>query len=238
METSRPQEGDFGVTTLGAIFNMEAEFAADQQEIVDAPPPATLKQITELAAEQKKLEGELALATLALAAAKGALEAISEKALPQAMKSLGMTEFKLEDGSSVTIKTDVKASMRADLKEQCVEWLDKHRLGDIVSDTIVVEFPRVRGEAEKKERDEKIKELQEFLQEKGASYEDKLAINAQTLKATVKDYRRKAANYPGDPEAPGYDPLFADKDFPGDLFVLFDTEESKIVMPKEKKPKK
>ena len=113
------------------VANLMKQFLEDTEA-----PQATddeLKTISKLACDQRDWETRIKQLESDLDTAKESLRQIQEFLLPEAMLSVGMTEFKLLDGSKITIKDDVYCSIRKDFTQEAVSWLDENGLGGIVT---------------------------------------------------------------------------------------------------------
>lgn len=71
----------------------------------------TIEQLVELGNKMVKLKEEIAVMQDELTEKVKQMEQIECSTLPDMMESLGMAEFKLEDGSSISIKSIIKASL-------------------------------------------------------------------------------------------------------------------------------
>lgn len=166
-----------------------AQMMSKDAESVDVIISDTaIQTISSLALQQLDLEGKITQLAVDLEHAKDALRQIQEYLLPEAMVSAGMSEFKLVNGSKITIKNDVYASIRKDFIDDAVKWLDENGLGDIVKDKVAVDFGR--GEVES------AKELIEFCEEHGYRANETLSVHPSTLKATVKEQMSKGIQFP------------------------------------------
>lgn len=171
---------------------------------------------------------------------------LSEIDLPAAMAAVGgvgLTEFKLANGYTVSIAEDVRAAVKADKWAELIPWLNDQGLGGIVNsevklnfdlddtgintDTelggmllrlavkhgvIVVEDDVVEGVPILTRADAVLA----IAKEEGIVGEEKRSINAATLKATVKEQRRRGV------------------EFPPDLFSIQDSKKALVVPPKVK----
>ena len=149
-----------------------------------------LSAISNLAQQQKNIEMDIFSLETDLIHAKEALRQIQEFLLPEAMAKVGMSEFKLVDGSKITIKDDVYASIRKDKIPEAVAWLDSIGLGDIVKDKIDINFGR--GESAKASA------FLEYCRSNGYQASETLSVHPQTLKATVKEQMSKGIEFPED----------------------------------------
>lgn len=166
---------------------LEEMMQNDSEQLL--PNTYELTNVSDLAAHQIELENLIAKQTEILEDLTKRLRHVSESALPAAMAAIGMSEFKMSDGSKVSIKSDTYASIRADFVPQAVAWLDKNGIGGIVKDEVKVSFGR--GETDK------AKQMLLFAQDTlGVSASEKLSVHPGTLKATVKDMRTKGIEFP------------------------------------------
>jgi len=131
-----------------------AEFmstASEEAQAVEKKEPTEndLKAISSLARQKLELEAKVEQEEAALALTKESLRLLTEVSLPKAMEAVGMKEFKLIDGSTVTIKQDVLASIKKDNQDAAFEWLDAIGQGGIIKTE--VSMPFARGQAEEVE---------------------------------------------------------------------------------------
>lgn len=166
-------------------MNLMEEFLKDS---VATPKDNELKEIAQLANDQRHWEKQIATLEYELEQAKEALRQIQEFLLPEAMATAGLMEFKLVDGSKIAIKDDVYASIRKDRIGEAVAWLDSVGIGDIVKDKIDVNFGR--GEADL------ARSFMDFCRQNGYNASESLSVHPQTLKATVKEQLAKGVQFP------------------------------------------
>lgn len=161
------------------------EFLKDSS---DAPTNDEMHEISMLAQQQLDLETKLKELENLVEVAKESLRHVQEVLIPEAMASVGMSEFKLANGAKITIRDDVYASMRADQILNAVKWLDDMGLGDIVKDDVTVKFGR--GDSDK------AKDIVSYAQAQGYNVSEKLSVHPQTLKATVKEQLAQGVQFP------------------------------------------
>lgn len=158
------------------------------EDTTETPTNTELEEIGKLAARQKYLIEMVEDSEKNLTNLKEELRTIQEGLLPEAMLAVGISEFKLADGSKITVKDEVYASIRADYLINAVKWLDKMGLGDIVKDDVTVKFGR--GDSDK------AKDIVSYAQAQGYNVNEKLSVHPQTLKATVKEQMAKGVQFP------------------------------------------
>lgn len=167
------------------MSNLVEEFIRDT---VSEPTNNEMAEISSLAERQLNLEVDVKNLEELLNVKKEELKHIQEVLLPEAMASVGMSEFKLGNGTKITIKDDVYASIRAEYILKAVSWLDSMGLGDIVKDDVTVKFGR--GDSEK------AKDIVSYAQAQGYNVNEKLYVHPQTLKATVKEQLARGVQFP------------------------------------------
>ena len=167
------------------MSNLMEQFLADA---VADPNDKELAIISKLAQDQLDWEKRIDQLETDLEHAKDSLRQIQEHLLPEAMATVGMSEFKLLSGAKITVKDDVYASVRKDYIVSAVGWLDSAGLGDIVKDKVDVNFGR--GESDK------AKSLLDYCKENGFTASETLSIHPQTLKATVKEQLARGVEFP------------------------------------------
>jgi len=138
-----------------------------------------LSGISALARRAKQIEKEIADQEDTLKELKSQFRKITEEALPEALAELGMTSFRMEDGSSIDIKPFYSASISEARRAEAFQWLRDHGFDDIIKNTVSVRFGR--GE------DELCTRLLGLLGQQGYPAEQTEKIEPQTLKAWVKE---------------------------------------------------
>lgn len=161
-----------------------------QQTTPEANGPTNdeMGEIVALAQQQLYLQEEVATIEAHLAIAREDLRKIEEVALPDAMAAVGMSKFSLADGTAITIKEDVYASIRVDFTREAADWLDSIRCGGVVKDEVKCNL--ARGEMAK------AKQLLDLAKQLDVPATEKLSVHPQTLKALVKEKRAQGINFP------------------------------------------
>ena len=162
--------------------------ATDAKNVDIAVSNDNLQIISTLASEQVEFELKIKQLEADLEHAKESLRQIQEYLLPEAMRAINMSEFKLLNGSKITIKDDVYASIRKEYIGQAVSWFDENGLGDIVKDKIAIDFGR--GESES------AKSLIAYCESQGFRANETLSVHPQTLKATIKEQMSRGVQFP------------------------------------------
>lgn len=118
------------------VLAMAAADAATEEKI----PEDKLEKIRYFGEKQRKLTKMLADLENQVTHAKEALRRVVEQDLPEAMDEVNMTEFKLEDGTSIKIKPFYSASIPEDRKEEAFGWLKENDFDGMIKAEIKVSF--------------------------------------------------------------------------------------------------
>ncbi len=174
------------------MLNSKEEVVADlHQNKNDA-----LAKISMLATKQKDLEllietksKELAtLGTELMSIAGGGKE---EGLLPKAMQEIGMDEFKLNDGSKVTIKSILKppsVGKDSPYRQVVIDWLNKSGNSGIVT----TEVKALVG----KGGDEKAEKIIDACKALDLQCDKYTSVNASTLKSLIEEMMEKGEEVP------------------------------------------
>lgn len=93
------------------------------------PTAKELEEISKLALRQLQLEQAIAKLTADLEVLNKDLKTVSEVSLPEAMAAAGgMKSFGLNNGLTLVIKDEVRASMKSGQEAEAVKWLDDNKL--------------------------------------------------------------------------------------------------------------
>lgn len=150
--------------------------------------PATLERLTILAANSKDLEREITDATVALAELQSKHDKIMKDQIPGIMAELGLAEFKMTDGSVISVKEDVKCGITEEHKPAAWLWLEENDFDGIIKTKVGVEFGK--GEMESAEK------AIEALQAAGFAASMDRAVHPSTLKSFVKEQLEAGTNLP------------------------------------------
>ena len=115
---------------------------------------------------------------------------LSEQEIPNLMQEAGVSEFKLADGSSVSVKPFYAAKIPVSKTDEAFQWLTGNRYGDLIKNTVSLNF----GKSE----DNLANSLVEDLKSKGHNVSQKKKVEPQTLKAFVKEAIQNGQNVPMD----------------------------------------
>jgi hypothetical protein len=180
-------------------------------EAQSMPTDKEMEQVVELAREQVRLEKRIKRANQELADLKSELNRVRTEALPEAMKQIGMTEFKLEGGTVISVKDDLNCNIKEENRGAAYAWMREHGHGAIIKDVLTLLFD---GEDESKQA------AIDYVEALGTEYEVKESIHANTLNAWAKKQLED-----------GDDPI------PEEIINIFRYSVAKVTLPKGKKGK-
>ena len=115
---------------------------------------------------------------------------LSEQEIPNLMQEAGVSEFKLADGSSVSVKPFYAAKIPVSKTDEAFQWLTGNGYGDLIKNPVSLNF----GKSE----DNLANSLVEDLKSKGHNVSQKKKVEPQTLKAFVKEAIQNGQNVPMD----------------------------------------
>ena len=153
------------------------------------PSDEQLSGISALAEEQLRLEERLKEAEALVQDISKELRNISQVKLPEAMQALGLSAFALSDGSSITVKDEVFASIKEKDRPAAHQWLREMGFNDIIKNEVIVSFGR--GD------DDRASELGSILAANAYdNWKQKEAVHTGTLKAFIKEQLSLGNNIP------------------------------------------
>ena len=156
---------------------MTIDFEKDQEEVLDKTTNINklADKIKELQAHQKQLEVQEDL----IKQKKKDIELLSGEVIPTMLYEMGLSYLKLQDGSSIEVKTNYSATITQANKENAFKWLRENGLGDIIKNEISVSFGR--------NEDNKAADYAELAKGQGLEPQQKLKVEPMTLKALVRE---------------------------------------------------
>ncbi len=107
------------------------------------------------------------------------IEHLSGEVIPTMLSEMGLSFLKLQDGSSVEVKTNYSATITQANKEAAFNWLRENGLGDIIKNEISVSFGR--------NEDNKAADYANLAKGQGFEPQQKLKVEPMTLKALVRE---------------------------------------------------
>jgi glucose-6-phosphate-specific signal transduction histidine kinase len=147
-----------------------------------------LGNISELGRQLVSLEEEIKQQEEALKNLKQKHRKLGEELLPDKLRELGVSEFKLKDGTSMSVQKYYSARITPENREVCFHWLENNGLGDVIKNTVSANFGR--GE------DEAAQELMLKLEDEGHTLAQKKWVEPMTLKAVVREQVEKGNDLP------------------------------------------
>lgn len=183
----------------------------DAQESA-APTDEALRRVAVLAERQVSLEKQCEDLKKELEEKSSLLTQVRTRDLPDLMQELGLSGFKLRDGSEIKIKFEYAAHIKNELRDRAHAWLRENNFGDIIKNNLTISL----GKGE----DEKASQIEQLCHEIDASYERKEQVHPMTLKAFVTEQ------------------LNSNTALPVDLFGVVPLTIAKITPPRENKRRK
>ena len=156
---------------------MTIDFEKDQEEVLDKTTNINklADKIKELQAHQKQLEVQ----EDSIKQKKKDIELLSGEVIPTMLSEMGLSYLKLQDGSSIEVKTNYSATITQANKENAFKWLRENGLGDIIKNEISVSFGR--------NEDNKAADYADLAKGQGFQPQQKLKVEPMTLKALVRE---------------------------------------------------
>ena len=110
---------------------------------------------------------------------KKEFERLSGEVIPTMLSEMGLSELRLQDGSSIKVSTSYKAHISETNKDAAFNWLRQNGLGDIIKNEISVSFGR--------NEDNKAADYAELAKSQGLQPTQKMKVEPMTLKALVRE---------------------------------------------------
>ena len=162
---------------------VSALLTADLAAAPEAPSAATLERAVELATLLTDQQAHVARLEAELTEAKAAARRTEQEALPALMSELGLTEFRLKDGTLVRLTEDVQCGITEERRAAAHEWLVAHGHGGLLKVAVWVAF----GRGERDAATALAERLAAELRPGGHAPVVKEEVHASTLKAWVKE---------------------------------------------------
>ena len=156
---------------------MTIDFEKDQEQVLDKTTNINklADKIKELQAQQEQLQ----IQEDAVKQKKKDIEYLSGEVIPTMLSEMGLSFLKLQDGSSVEVKTNYSATITQAKKAEAFNWLRENGLGDIIKNEISVSFGR--------NEDNKAADYANLAKSQGLDPMQKLKVEPMTLKALVRE---------------------------------------------------
>ena len=154
------------------------EMQGDSKSDLNLPNDSGLSSVAKIADQIVAKQTEVKPLEEDLKKAKAKLLKLTDEELPSAMQELNISEFKLGDGSQVTLKATYGARISEENREDAFEWLRKRNEADIIKNTVTVRFNR--------EQDNEAKALVDDLILRQMTPEQKSEVHPGTLRSWAK----------------------------------------------------
>ena len=156
---------------------MTIDFEKDQEEVLDKT--TNINKLADKIKEMQAVQKALELDEEQIKQKKKHLEYISGEVIPTMLSEMGLSFLKLQDGSSVEVKTNYSATITQANKEAAFNWLRENGLSDIIKNEISVSFGR--------NEDNKAADYANLAKGQGHEPTQKLKVEPMTLKALVRE---------------------------------------------------
>ena len=156
---------------------MTIDFEKDQEEILDKT--TNINKLADKIKEMQAVQKASALDEEQIKQKKKDIEYLSGEVIPTMLSEMGLSFLKLQDGSSVEVKTNYSATITQANKEAAFNWLRENGLSDIIKNEISVSFGR--------NEDNKAADYAELAKGQGLEPRQKLKVEPMTLKALVRE---------------------------------------------------
>ena len=170
------------------LKQMEGDFEKNLSSNIEKVDSGKLKNVASIARQIRDEEEYIASLDKDLKKAKKNLLKLTDEELPTLLQEMGLSEFKLDDGSQVTIKQTYGASILVDNRPTAYQWLRDNGHGDLIKNIVSCEF----GMGE----DQKAEDFRDTAKQKGFQVEQNTSVHPQTLKAFVKERCEKGEEFP------------------------------------------
>ena len=156
---------------------MTIDFEKDQEQVLDKT--TNINKLADKIKEMQAKQTQLELQEDSVKKTKKDIEHLSGEIIPTMLSEMGLSFLKLQDGSSVEVKTNYSATITQANKEKAFNWLRQNGLGDIIKNEIVVSFGR--------SEDDKAAAYADLAKGQGLEPTQKLKVEPMTLKALVRE---------------------------------------------------
>ena len=156
---------------------MTIDFEKDQEQVIDKT--TNINKLADKIQEMQAIQSAIESDEQQLKQKKKHLENLSGEVIPTMLSEMGLSFLKLQDGSSVEVKTNYSATITQANKEAAFNWLRENGLGDIIKNEISVSFGR--------NEDNKAADYANLAKSQGLDPMQKLKVEPMTLKALVRE---------------------------------------------------
>ncbi len=160
---------------------MEQEIDQDLFNFV-APTKSALQNISTFASRALELQAQIEQAEAYLKGLKDELQLIEEGNLPSVMQECGLIEFKLSDGSKITIRPAFQGGIvKEDLDKRRVQidWVAENGGKSLIKDSFDIVFS--------KNEYEQAQQVKKLLDLNAVPYKESETVHAASLGAFIKE---------------------------------------------------
>lgn len=150
----------------------------------------TIDRLVQLGEIAERKDAEIKDLEQRLKDAKAEYNRLTCEDMPELMNELGLSEFRLSDGTRVTVEEDVKTSITAANRDAAMEWLRNNGYSGIIKTRVVADFDR--GDRDR------AAEISEAISEQHDQVNVEEHVHPSTLKAFVKEQLAAGNNLPWD----------------------------------------
>ena len=116
------------------------------------------------------------------------IRVLTQESIPDAMMELGYQEIRLQDGSRITVKQEVYATINDERRAAALGWLRSNDFGGLIKNEVKVSL----GKGD----DAIAEEIASFLRSKGVPFEQKEGVHPMTLKSFLREQIEAGAAIP------------------------------------------
>jgi|TARA_R110000772_G_scaffold78869_3_gene169010 hypothetical protein len=150
-----------------------------------------LSAVSNLANKQLKLTAEVFELEVGLKAKKEELRLTSERELPDAMQSAGLTQITLNNGEKISITEFYNAHISKANQEKAYGWLVSNGHEGLIKNEVLLKFGRDESGV--------VDETVSALQSRGLSPQIRQSVHPSTLKAFIKEQLTSGNDIPTEP---------------------------------------
>lgn len=167
------------------------DYAEAAKSKIQEIPLSQLSQLSELVDKQKHLESQVERLEEMLKTARDHLRSVAEVDIPALLDEVGILSFTWRDGSSVSVKETMYASIPKKNKPAAAGWLIDHGLSSLVKSDVIILMDK--GD------NEKLHALLELLDGAGhLTYHVAENMNTSSVKAAIKELLAQGDDVPLD----------------------------------------
>ena len=167
------------MTTTKKQDNLVDLFEQSVEKKVTQISDKGLKSLSQDMNTMLEIGGQIGNAEEALKRLKEQYRQYSEEKIPQRMQEMGISDLRMDDGSRISVDPFYSARITEKNKGAAHQWLRENGLGDLIKNTVSVNF--AAGE------DDEATETMDALEKQGLEPMQKEAVHPSTLKANVKE---------------------------------------------------